>query len=281
MTKISEQECFVIMPISDPKDYDQGHFRRVYEDVIIPACEKANFKAIRADDVEETDMIHLSILKKLVEAPMAICDLSTRNPNVLFELGLRQAFDKPVVLIQETGTERIFDISILRAYDYCKELKYKNVLEDQEAIAKMLKGTEKSFVTGEGFNSVIKLLALTKGAQIKTIDDPNEQFKMQLFQLSAQMNDISSELRILRENENNFLIKERESNRRISEKLKRDRIVYDFEEFLYHYNRKNFQEMIQVYNSIKDKPIRTEKDKEILLEMRKRIADLESEIKSG
>lgn len=279
MTKTTEQECFVIMPISDPSDYEQGHFRRVYEDVIIPACEKANFKAIRADDVEETDMIHLSILKKLVEAPMAICDLSTRNPNVLFELGLRQAFDKPVVLIQEKGTDRIFDISILRAYDYCKELKYKNVLEDQEAIAKMLKGTEKSFVTGEGFNSVIKLLALTKGAQIKTIDDPNEQFKMQLFQLSAQMNDISSELRILRNNESNML-KDREINKRISDKLNRERIVYDFDEFLHHYNRKNFQEMIQVYNSVLDKGIRTEKDKEIINEMRKRIADLENDIKN-
>ena len=109
MAKGTQQECFVIMPISDHDGYEKGHFRRVYEDIIIPACEKSDYKAVRADEVEETDIIHLSILKKIIEAPMAICDLSTRNPNVLFELGLRQAFDKPVVLIQEKGTERIFD----------------------------------------------------------------------------------------------------------------------------------------------------------------------------
>jgi hypothetical protein len=240
MATKKEQECFVIMPISDHKDYEKGHFKRVYEDVIIPACEKANYIAVRADDVEETDMIHLSILKKLIEAPMAICDLSTRNPNVLFELGLRQAFDKPVVLIQETGTERIFDVSILRAYDYSKELKYKDVLNDQEAISRMLKGTEKGFVTGEGFNSVIKLLSLTQGAQIKTIDDPNEQFKMQLFQLSSQMDDISSELRSFRNNERHRMTqydkdKERLLNKRISDKLN-NRLAQEYEEFLHYYN---------------------------------------------
>ncbi|MGN6898239.1 hypothetical protein ACTHT1_12455, partial [Neisseria sp. P0015.S002] len=81
---------------------------------ISPACEKSGFRACRADDVKATNLIQLDILKKLIEAPIAICDLSTRNPNVLFELGIRQAFDKPVVLIQEIGTPPIFDITGLR-----------------------------------------------------------------------------------------------------------------------------------------------------------------------
>lgn len=212
MAKSTQQECFVIMPISDHDGYEKGHFRRVYEDIIIPACDKSEYKAVRADEVEQTDIIHLSILKKIIEAPMAICDLSTRNPNVLFELGLRQAFDKPVVLIQEKGTERIFDVSILRAYDYCKELRYNEVLKDQDAIAKMLKGTEKGFVTGEGFNSVIKLLGLARGAQIQTIDDPNEQLKMQLFQLSSQVQDVSNELRNIKHSNKGLLNLESNEN---------------------------------------------------------------------
>ncbi|WP_461631333.1 hypothetical protein [Labilibaculum euxinus] len=244
MAKNSQQECFIIMPISDPKDYDKGHFKRVYEDIITPACDKADYKAVRADEVEETDIIHLSILKKLIEAPMAICDLSTRNPNVLFELGLRQAFDKPVVLIQEKGTERIFDVSILRAYDYCKELRYNDVLNDQEAISKMLKGTEKAFVTGEGFNSVIKLLSLSQSAQIKTIDDPNEQFKMQLFQMSSQMDDISSELRSFRNKEKSY------SSRYRSDKMileRKPNIEMFFDQFMKSYKMKDFEEMLKYY----------------------------------
>ncbi len=285
MATKKEQECFVIMPISDHKDYEKGHFKRVYEDVIIPACEKANYKAVRADDVEETDMIHLSILKKLIEAPMAICDLSTRNPNVLFELGLRQAFDKPVVLIQEKGTERIFDISILRAYDYCKELKYKDVLEDQEAISRMLRGTEKAFVTGEGFNSVIKLLSLTQGAQIKTIDDPNEQFKMQLFQLSSQMDDISSELRSFRNNERHRITqydndKEILFNKRNTKKANNE-LALGYDEFLHYYNRDNYKEMMRVYGNIMEMPVRSSGEREIMNEIQMRIKEFENDIKNG
>lgn len=96
------------MPISDVDSHDNGRFRRVFEDIISPACDESGYSPQLASDVKETNLIHLDILKKLIEAPIAICDLSTRNPNVLFELGIRQAFDKPVVLIQENGTEKIF-----------------------------------------------------------------------------------------------------------------------------------------------------------------------------
>ena len=37
------------MPISDVEGYDAGHFDRVYEHLIKPACEAAGFNAIRAD----------------------------------------------------------------------------------------------------------------------------------------------------------------------------------------------------------------------------------------
>ena len=69
------------------------------------ASDTAGFKSVRADEVRQTNLIHLDVLQKLIESPMAICDLSSRNPNVLFELGLRQAFDKPVVLVQESPPE--------------------------------------------------------------------------------------------------------------------------------------------------------------------------------
>lgn len=275
MNKSTQQECFIIMPISDHVDYEKGHFKRVYEDIIIPACEKSDYKAVRADEVKQTDIIHLSILKKIIEAPMAICDLSTRNPNVLFELGLRQAFDKPVVLIQEKGTERIFDVSILRAYDYCKELRYNEVLKDQDTIAKMLKGTEKAFVTGEGFNSVIKLLGLARGAQIQTIDDPNEQLKMQIYQLSAQLQDISSELRKNR-NFNSFTTPNKNNYNSIKWNIRKSRIEILHEKFMDASLKKDIDQMIDIYEIAKKEDVDYELDKIILLEMENVILNFKS-----
>ena len=164
-------DCFVIMPISDPEGYKHGHFFEVFQDIIKVASEKAGYNAIRADDVKQTNLIHLDILNKLIETPMAICDLSDRNPNVLFELGLRQAFDKPTVLIQECGTNQIFDIAPLRITEYRKELGYREVLEDQNKITEALIATKKATDDGNGVNSLIRLLSLSSPAILKPIKE--------------------------------------------------------------------------------------------------------------
>ncbi|MCB1279703.1 hypothetical protein [Prosthecobacter sp.] len=159
-------ECFVIMPISDHDGYPRGHFQRVYTDIITPACLKAGYKAVRADDVKQSNFIHLDILQKLLECPMALCDLSSSNPNVLFELALRQAFDKPVALIQESGTRQIFDIAPLRYTEYRKERVYHEVIEDQTKIATTIKETAEAHKSGKGVNSIVKLLALSQPAKL-------------------------------------------------------------------------------------------------------------------
>jgi len=42
---------------------------------------------------------------------MIVCDISGRNPNVMFELGLRLAFDKPAIIIKDEITPYSFDTS--------------------------------------------------------------------------------------------------------------------------------------------------------------------------
>lgn len=135
-----KEKCFVIMPISDPDGYETGHFKRVYEDIFYPAIEISGFIPFRADDSNAASLIQLEILKKLIDSPMAICDLSSRNPNVLFELGIRQAFDKPIALVQECNTPRIFDISSINTIEYRKERVYHEVLEDQQKNIKRYNG---------------------------------------------------------------------------------------------------------------------------------------------
>jgi len=185
---VKKKDCFIIMPIADTEGYAPGHFNHVYDNIIRPSCSMAGYESIRADEVKETNLIHVDILKKLVNAPMAICDLSSRNPNVLFELGIRQAFDKPVVLIQERGTPKIFDISGLRYVEYSKEMKYHEVLAVQED----LKTTIEATATAEGddgnINSIVKLLALNSPAKIPDIE--NSKDSLALDYLRAEMRDM-------------------------------------------------------------------------------------------
>lgn len=80
---------------------------------------------------------------------MALCDLSNRNPNVLYELGLRQAYNKPVVLVKDEKTENIFDVSVISTISYSSNRLYENVIEAQEKICESLKST------GEGKDTTL------------------------------------------------------------------------------------------------------------------------------
>lgn len=189
MSKGENKNCFVIMPIADCDGYEKGHFAHVYDDIIKPAIDKTEFTAIRADEVKETNFIHLDILKKLIDAPIAVCDLSTRNPNVLFELGIRQAFDKPVVLIQEKGTPKIFDIAPLRYLEYSKEMKYHEVLESQKSLQEAIEATKAAEGDSGNINSIVKLMALSSPAIIPNLDNSNKEV-LALDVMRSQMNDL-------------------------------------------------------------------------------------------
>ena len=189
MSKGENKNCFVIMPIADCDGYEKGHFAHVYDDIIKPAIDKTEFTAIRADEVKETNFIHLDILKKLIDAPIAVCDLSTRNPNVLFELGIRQAFDKPVVLIQEKGPPKIFDIAPLRYLEYSKEMKYHEVLESQKSLQEAIEATKAAEGDSGNINSIVKLMALSSPAIIPNLDNSNKEV-LALDVMRSQMNDL-------------------------------------------------------------------------------------------
>ena len=61
----TKKKCFVIMPISDVDDYPNGHFNRVYEHIIIPACEQEGYEPIRADATSKSNVINVDILKNI------------------------------------------------------------------------------------------------------------------------------------------------------------------------------------------------------------------------
>lgn len=133
--------CFVIMPISDQPQYPAGHFNKIYEQIIVPAVKEAGFEPVRADSNQICDSIMQKILKNLVECDMAICDLSSRNPNVMYELGIRQAYGKKVVLIQDDATDKIFDVAGINTVFYKRDRLYENVIKAKDDIANAIKET--------------------------------------------------------------------------------------------------------------------------------------------
>lgn len=179
-------ECFVIMPIADRDGYESGHFERVYDWIIKPACEAAGYKPVRADEVSVSHLIVADILKRIVEAPMAICDFSSLNANVMFELGIRQAFGKPVALIKDERTKSVFDISGLRYTEYASSLRADLVKANVAQLATMIKETGEA---DSGMTSLMSLVDLdtAKVPQNAQVSDDSKLILQEIHKLSRRV----------------------------------------------------------------------------------------------
>lgn len=191
--------CFVIMPISDASGYESGHFSRVYEYLLKPSIEAAGFEAVRADDEIKTDYIVTGIIKKIVESEMILCDISTKNPNVLYELGIRHAFGKPVAIIKDKETEKIFDIQGLRYHEYNESLRIDTVKNDVEKIKEIILKTHKA--KEDDFNSVVSL-AMMQSATVPHKKELNKDLQFVLNAINALESKITPSVRVIKRSPN-------------------------------------------------------------------------------
>lgn len=196
-------ECFVIMPISNQNDYEDGHFTLVYEDIIKPAIQANDMKPIRADETKNTNLIQLDILRRIIETPIAICDMSSKNPNVFYELGMRQAFDMPTVLIKDDETTAPFDISGLRYITYNKNMKHREVQRAIEELTKCIKETYLKKDDKSEINSLIRLMELTTPASFNSMNIPEAEKIERLQEL--ELKDIKSAITEMSRNQNQLL----------------------------------------------------------------------------
>jgi len=105
--------CFVIMPFG-------GWLDDYYQSVYSPAIVAADLEPHRADDLFRPSTIVNDIWTYTKRAKVLLADLTGKNPNVFYELGLAHALAKPVILIAETMEDIPFDLRALRVILYDK-----------------------------------------------------------------------------------------------------------------------------------------------------------------
>jgi hypothetical protein len=148
--------AFVIMPFQErDKSHPDGFFQEVLRSLLTPAASKAGF-TVRTANRQGSDVIQSTIVRDLMDADLVIADLTEHNPNVLFELGVRIAKEKPVVLVKAEGTGRIFDVdNLLRVYEYKSQLWRTTIEKDLPALTEFIAG---AWETRDGEQTYMKIL---------------------------------------------------------------------------------------------------------------------------
>jgi hypothetical protein len=103
--------CFVMMPFGQWYD-------RYYQDIYIPAIRDAGFEPVRADELFSTGSVVEQIWEQIEKSKVLLAELTDKNANVFYELGLAHAACKPVVFTSGHVDDVPFDLRHLRVIVY-------------------------------------------------------------------------------------------------------------------------------------------------------------------
>jgi hypothetical protein len=103
--------CFVVMP------FDRLHDTQ-YERVIKKAIEAVGLVCKRGDEIYSHSEVLQDIWREIRSARLILAELSGKNANVMYEIGLAHAIGKPIILLTRNEQDVPFDLRALRYIYY-------------------------------------------------------------------------------------------------------------------------------------------------------------------
>ncbi|CAK6492552.1 hypothetical protein PANNVG_01627 [Pantoea sp. Nvir] len=175
--------CGIIMPIADTNGYPNGHWQDVYS-ILKESAINAGFNPNLVSFDNDIGVIQKRIIQNIYSNPIVICDISSRNANVMFELGMRLAFDKPTIIVKDEETPYSFDISSIEHLNYPADLRYKSINEFKEKLSEKIKLTHKKSQEDPNYSTFLKSYGSFEVVDIKEVEVPESKY------ILSQLNEI-------------------------------------------------------------------------------------------
>lgn len=215
--------CGIIMPIAPHPDYPQDHWKDVLN-ILTEAINQTEFEPKLVSDDVAIGLIHDRIVTNIYNNEIVVCDVSSKNPNVMFELGLRLAFDKPTIIIKDETTGYSFDTGVIEHISYPSSLRFSQIVKFKEELIRRINATYKKSKDEPNYSPFLKSFGKTiVPATFQQTEIPEGKF------ILSQLELMSRELQMLRfeqrrqvniKNTDNYLLNESEKSQLISSIIK-------------------------------------------------------------
>lgn len=107
----------------------------IYRDIIKPAVISCDYECIRGDEVLDSGLIDESMYYGILESDLVVADITTLNPNAIYELGVRHGVRRfRTIIMMESGDKFFFDLNHNRTLIYTYYKKNKQYSEEVEAV---------------------------------------------------------------------------------------------------------------------------------------------------
>lgn len=167
--------CGIVMPISAIDGCAESHWADVL-DVLTEAIDDSGFEGNLVSNADDVGIIHKRIIQNLYDNPIVVCDVSGKNPNVMFELGLRLAFDKPTVIVKDDKTSYSFDTSAIEHIEYPRDLRFSKIVDFKQKLAEKLAATYARATSDPQYTTFLKHFGEFKVAKLDKKEVSGQEF---------------------------------------------------------------------------------------------------------
>lgn len=178
--EVSRPFCGIIMPIATMGQYEKSHWDRV-RIILDEAIEDAGYSPRLVSESEDIGVIHARIVQNLYDDPIVVCDVSGKNANVMFELGLRLAFDKPTIVIKDDLTDYSFDTSPIEHINYRADLRFDDVRDFKRKVVAAINGSVAKKDEDDTYSPFLGHFGKFKVSSLETKTVSSEQFIIEQF----------------------------------------------------------------------------------------------------
>ena len=203
--KDKQPTCGIIMPISLIDNCPPEHWADVLG-ILKDVCTTNDFTPNLVSDADDIGVIHNRIIENIYSSDIVICDVSCKNANVMFELGMRLAFDKPTIIIKDDLTGYSFDTSLIEHLEYPRDLRFTSINRFKDSLGKKLTATFEKSKSDPNYSTFLKNFGKYKIAHLE-----DREVSTDTFILNA-IEELRRDVRVIK----NVSLHDREDNVRIS-----------------------------------------------------------------
>ncbi len=178
----SKKKCFVLMPF-------EVKYVEIYSEVYKSVCESNGVSCWRVDEISRPGSITKDIVDGILDADLIIADLTSRNPNVFYELGIAHSTGNKTIMTSQNKGDVPFDISNYRIIFYEQSiLGSKKLFRDLDhAIKELLKSLLNTNNPVQEVLSNRSIIGLRKRIPIMSVISPKRTYN-QIRQLIIKEN---------------------------------------------------------------------------------------------
>ena len=184
--------CGIVRPIAAMDTYSESHWLDIHR-ILSESIIDAGFEPNLVSNSNEINIIHKTIVENLYLNEIIVCDISGKNPNVMLELGMRLAFDKPTIVVKDDATSYSFDTSPIEHITYPKDLRFGSIIDFKKKLTAKIIATYEKSINDENYSTFLKHFGAFTVVKIEQKELSKEDFLIDsIQQLTKKIEQISA-----------------------------------------------------------------------------------------